>query len=389
MDRRLQVFVSSTYTDLIAERQAAVGAILKAGHIPAGMELFTAGDQGQMDIIRQWIDESDVYMLILGGRYGSIEPTSGLSYTELEFDYAVSQSKPLFAVVMRPHVLEARVKAHGLTVAETDNKALLKTFEQKVLSNVSSFFEDEKDIKLAVFETLPVLQSKRDMVGWIRGDQVIDSAPFREQNERLSKEIDQLRAKLAVAQQKAERARDPDEQKIQEVMDGLEATPLEVPVNLLAAGKTKPWSTNQLAFLAGNSSALVGGLTNRSNNNARSKFLYWNVANVLAVYGILKNVKFQGEIRAYELTPFGQKFMAAVTTRHRKAIAQAATSTEPQASGEAQPESDADTLALSSEQTTSPPVTAVPRAKKVPTPAAKGRKVASRRVAASRSAKSD
>ncbi|GEM_PF-298890 len=388
MDRRLQVFVSSTYTDLIAERQAAVGAILKAGHIPAGMELFTAGDQGQMDIIRQWIDESDVYMLILGGRYGSIEPTSGRSYTELEFDYAVSQSKPLFAVVMRPHVLEARVKAHGLAVAETDNKALLKAFEQKVLSNVSSFFEDEKDIKLAVFETLPVLQSKRDMVGWIRGDQVIDSAPFREQSERLLKEVDNLRAQLAVAEQMAERARDPDEQRIQDVMDVLEATPLEVPVNLLAAGKTKPWSTNQLAFLASNSSALVVGLTNKSGNAARTKFLYWNVANVLAVYGILKNVKFQGEIRAYELTPFGQKFLAAVTIRHRKAIAQAATSTKPQDS-EAQPESDADTQAQTSEQTTPAPVASVPRPKKVPTPAAKTRKVASGRAAASRSVKRD
>ncbi|MEL4896131.1 DUF4062 domain-containing protein [Crocosphaera sp. Alani8] len=45
--KRLQVFVSSTYLDLIEERQAAVQAILEAKHIPAGMELFTAGDQSQ------------------------------------------------------------------------------------------------------------------------------------------------------------------------------------------------------------------------------------------------------------------------------------------------------------------------------------------------------
>lgn len=43
MYKKLQVFVSSTYTDLIEERQAAVEAILDAGHIPAGMELFKAG----------------------------------------------------------------------------------------------------------------------------------------------------------------------------------------------------------------------------------------------------------------------------------------------------------------------------------------------------------
>ncbi|WP_427500748.1 DUF4062 domain-containing protein [Methylomonas sp. MED-D] len=81
--KRLQVFVSSTYEDLKLERQAAVEAILVAGHIPAGMELFTAGDESQMEVIKQWIDESDVYLLILGGRYGSIEPASGKSYTHL------------------------------------------------------------------------------------------------------------------------------------------------------------------------------------------------------------------------------------------------------------------------------------------------------------------
>ena len=47
MNKKLQVFVSSTYTDLIEERQAAVEAILDAGHIPAGMELFKAGNESQ------------------------------------------------------------------------------------------------------------------------------------------------------------------------------------------------------------------------------------------------------------------------------------------------------------------------------------------------------
>ena len=79
MDKKLQIFISSTYIDLKEERQAAVQAILKAGHIPAGMELFTAGDKSQMETIKRWIDESDIYMLILGGRYGSIEPTTSLS----------------------------------------------------------------------------------------------------------------------------------------------------------------------------------------------------------------------------------------------------------------------------------------------------------------------
>src|SRR4028118_1895841 len=121
MKKKLQIFISSTYTDLIEERQAAVSAILKAGHIPAGMELFTAGDESQMETIKRWIDESDVYMLILGGRYGSVEPTTGLSYTELEYDYARQQGKPSFSVVIRDDALEAKVRSLGTGCLEKDN----------------------------------------------------------------------------------------------------------------------------------------------------------------------------------------------------------------------------------------------------------------------------
>src|SRR5688500_877116 len=112
-DKKLQIFVSSTYTDLIEERQAAVEAILSSGHIPAGMELFLAGDESQMTVIERWIDESDVYLLILGGRYGCIDPKTGKSYTHLEYEYAVKQGKPLFAVVISEKTLDEKVKLLG------------------------------------------------------------------------------------------------------------------------------------------------------------------------------------------------------------------------------------------------------------------------------------
>ena len=66
MPKKLQVFVSSTFIDMKDERQAAVEAILQAGHIPAGMELFTAGNKSQWEVIKRWIKESDAFMLVLG-----------------------------------------------------------------------------------------------------------------------------------------------------------------------------------------------------------------------------------------------------------------------------------------------------------------------------------
>lgn len=53
MKKKLQVFVSSTWTDMILERQAAVEAILEAGHIPAGMELFSADNKKQFEVIKK------------------------------------------------------------------------------------------------------------------------------------------------------------------------------------------------------------------------------------------------------------------------------------------------------------------------------------------------
>jgi hypothetical protein len=191
--KRLQVFVSSTFSDLIPERQAAVEAILSAGHIPAGMELFAAGDESQMEVIKQWIDESDVYLLILGGRYGSVESKTGKSYTQLEYEYALTQGKPLFACVMTESGLDERVKSRGKSVLELENPQKLKEFREQVLTKISKFFDDSKDIKIIVVETLSHFSRREDLVGWIRASEGADMPRLADEIARLSRENAQLR----------------------------------------------------------------------------------------------------------------------------------------------------------------------------------------------------
>jgi hypothetical protein len=93
---RYQIFVSSTYEDLREERQQATQAILEAGSFPAGMELFPASDDTLWELIKRVIEESDYYVVIVGGRYGNIGP-NGLSYTEMEYDYAIDKGIPVLA----------------------------------------------------------------------------------------------------------------------------------------------------------------------------------------------------------------------------------------------------------------------------------------------------
>ena len=72
MEKRYQVFVSSTYEDLIEERKNVSQALLECNCIPAGMELFPASNKKSWDIIKKVIDESDYYLLIIAGKYGSL-----------------------------------------------------------------------------------------------------------------------------------------------------------------------------------------------------------------------------------------------------------------------------------------------------------------------------
>lgn len=196
-DKKLQVFVSSTYTDLREERQAAVEAILSSGNIPAGMELFTAGDESQMTVIKRWIDESDVYLLILGGRYGSLESKTGKSYTHLEFEYAVSQQKPWFAVVIDDQALEDKVKIFGREVIEQENTKELKAFRETVKGIVVKFWKDTKDIKIAVHETLSEFSYRKELVGWVRGGNTVNTGILAEEIARLTKENSELRNQVA------------------------------------------------------------------------------------------------------------------------------------------------------------------------------------------------
>ena len=91
MEKKYQIFISSTYKDLIEARSKVRDAILSMMHFPVGMEMFNAADEEQWEIIQETIDSSDYYVLILGQRYGSVIESgsdAGISYTEKEFRYS-------------------------------------------------------------------------------------------------------------------------------------------------------------------------------------------------------------------------------------------------------------------------------------------------------------
>lgn len=204
VQKKLQVFISSTFTDLRDERQAAVEATLLAKHIPAGMELFSAGDASQWQVIQEWISASDVYLLILGARYGSIEPNSGRSYTELEYEFAVESGMPYFAVVLDDAAVAEKRQAELVSHDDEMHGEKMAAFRSKVLSRSSKMVKDSSAIQLAILQSLHEIERRPSLVGWVRSDTVVDTATLMGRLSALTvlqHENESLRARVTELEQ--------------------------------------------------------------------------------------------------------------------------------------------------------------------------------------------
>lgn len=170
MEKIYQIFVSSTFEDLRMERQEVMAAVVSTGNVPIGMEYFPAGNASPFDYIKQQIDGADYYILIVAGKYGSINEETGVSYTEMEFDYAISKSVPV-AVLLYKNINQLK----GEQLENTDKRrGMLEAFRKKVCQGrMAAFWEDEKDLKLKVKEAIDNLIKNSPRIGWIRADQVV------------------------------------------------------------------------------------------------------------------------------------------------------------------------------------------------------------------------
>jgi hypothetical protein len=172
MKKKLQVFISSTYEDMKLERQKAVEAILAAGHIPAGMELFASENAEQWAVIQRWIRESDVFLILLGGRYGSIEPISQKSYTHREYEYAVEKNKPIVSVVISKTFLDKKV-SDGIYTAtlplQNDDPRYIE-LKRAIQSKMSAEYNEISGISAAISRIFANNSEQFDKCsGWIAG----------------------------------------------------------------------------------------------------------------------------------------------------------------------------------------------------------------------------
>lgn len=190
MDRKYQVFISSTYEDLKEHRNQVIKAVLEMGHIPVGMEMFSAGDEQQWEIIKRQIDQIDYYVVIIACRYGSM--IGEISYTEREYDYAIGAGIPVLGFILQDD-------AGWPTDHKENNKDIIKrleAFKAKVSSKMCSLWKNEDDLYGKCCIALMKAFQSYPREGWVKGSAAETSDMLLEIT-RLSKENRELRLELA------------------------------------------------------------------------------------------------------------------------------------------------------------------------------------------------
>jgi hypothetical protein len=188
MNKKYQVFISSTFTDLIAERQTVLRTVLDLGHIPSGMEIFPAADVEQFDYIKKVIDECDYYVLIIGARYGSMD-AAGVSFTEKEYDYAVEEKKTVLAFI------HGDPGSIAVSKADVDPAlaAKLKAFREKVSKGrLVRFWKTSEELNSRVTVALAKAFGETPGIGWIRGNTAASEELLAQIN-NLHNMVDELR----------------------------------------------------------------------------------------------------------------------------------------------------------------------------------------------------
>lgn len=192
MERRHQVFISSTFSDLKAERAEIVQALLELDCFPAGMELFPATSESAWDLIKGVIDDSDYYTLIIGGRYGSLD-AHGISYTEKEYEYAINTGKPVAAFL---HANAGNIPQEKCETSD-EGREKLTAFRARVEStHHCKYWSSAEELGGKVSRAIVAIRKSHPSDGWVPGTYAIDETT-RLESANLRARVAELEAQIA------------------------------------------------------------------------------------------------------------------------------------------------------------------------------------------------
>jgi len=189
MKIKYQIFVSSTFEDLREERELVIKSILEMGHIPVGMEMFSAEDNEQWKLIQRQIDDCDYYVVICAHRYGSLD--GKVSFTEKEYDYAFTKGIPTLGFIISDKTDWPVSKSD----TDTEKKKRLDNFKTKIKKKIISYWINKEDLYGKVSISLMKQFTTNPGIGWIKANELVGPEVITELS-RLSKENSSLRTQI-------------------------------------------------------------------------------------------------------------------------------------------------------------------------------------------------
>lgn len=215
MKVKYQVFISSTYEDMKMERDQLIKCILEMGHIPVGMEMFSAANEEQWKVIQRQIDDCDYYLVIVAHRYGSTDGC--ISYTEKEYNYALSKGIPVLGFVLddsvswKPEYMEDDVV----------KKEKLLFFKKRISSKMVSFWKSTEDLygKAAIALNKAITTYERP--GYVRATEAVDKEIYKELA-RLSSENSELRISLEQKEKELINSAENEEKELISIMQSID-----------------------------------------------------------------------------------------------------------------------------------------------------------------------
>ena len=150
MDKKYQVFVSSTFEDLKQERAAVELSLIRDGFLPVGMEYFSASNRTQWEVIESLIPQCDYYVVIIAGKYGSIEETTQISYTQKEYELALRCGIPCLGFIYS----DIDNLPFSKVEADPQKREKLSAFRETVKSRMCSFWSNKDELAASVLTAL-------------------------------------------------------------------------------------------------------------------------------------------------------------------------------------------------------------------------------------------
>ena len=148
---KISFFISSTFVDMVQHRNAVIKKIQSRSGIINAQEFFGARDSQPLDTCLQEVGNSNVFLLFLSPRNGSIDSESGKSFVNREYERASE-----LGILRLAYIMDEEYDGYPIKyVSKGADAEPLAAFKQRVMNELTvSKFTSPEDLASKVYVDL-------------------------------------------------------------------------------------------------------------------------------------------------------------------------------------------------------------------------------------------